>query len=494
MRSYLYDGFMPITSLRTWLTLSALIAPLAAAQTPPLRTLSSAAALSDARSARAAIELIHPGLDRYSPREDVNQAFDLLEQACATDISDRRFYALLSVALARVRCSHTKAEPWTAWTQGRRDSSTYFPVRLREEDGRMFVLRSADPAIAPGEEIIAIDGISAGVIMSTLLEAVPADGWTDSARRFALFASSDLDECEFDHYYPFFFGLRPVVAIHVRAPGVARSRVEHVTLVTASRRFEMLKEPVPSNNLDESITLSFPAEGVALLNIGTFVAYRKPLDPEDIYRPFFEQIAAKKSATLIIDLRGNGGGSDEAATDLLRYLAKEPFSPTGKQWVRTYRYGEFTDKLETWDRSVLTMPDEAFLPLENGYYEIRGSPQPRFDPIEPTFRGRVLALCGPANASGATLCLAAMRARFGVTLVGEPTGGSAEGPTAGVILFLPLPNSGIRVRIPAVRSITGLPEVSAAGGLTPDVLVACTIAAELAGRDPVLERAIELAR
>ncbi len=464
------------------------------AQIPPPRALSPEAALDDVRLARRAIETIHPGLDRYGAPGITGAAFDVLERESESGITDQRLYALLSAALASVRCSHTKAEPWKEWTAARETGATYFPLRFREESGRMLVARSASPAIIAADEVIAIDGVPAGVIMATILNAVPADGWTDGARRFALFNSSDLDECEFDHYYPFYFGGGGERVIEVRTAGATRSRLARVSLVTRAARREALRQPAAARNLDESITLTFPQEGVALLRIGTFVAYRKQLDPETIYRPYFEEIATKGAASLIIDLRSNGGGSDEAALDLLRFIAKEPFAPRGSRWVKAYRFGDLRDKLETWDPSVLDMPDEAFRKLENGYYEVLSPQVPAFAPLAPAFTGRVIALCGPANASGATLCLATMRSRFGVTLAGEPTGGSADGPTAGIIFFVTLPNSGIRVRVPAIRSVSGMNDAAAAGGLTPDVDVRSTLADELAGRDPVLEAALGLAQ
>ena len=37
--------------------------------------------------------------------------------------------------------------------------------------------------------------------------------------------------------------------------------------------------------------------------------------------------------------------------------------------------------------------------------------------------------------------------------VGEPTGGNPGGATAGIIFFVKLPNSGIKVRVPVQRTV-----------------------------------------
>ena len=74
--------------------------------------------------------------------------------------------------------------------------------------------------------------------------------------------------------------------------------------------------------------------------------------------------------------------------------------------------------------------------------------------------------------------------------MGEPTGGSAEGPTAGVMLFLKLPHSGIVMRVPAMRSWVNVEHPQPGRGVMPDVVVVPTFEDWLAGRDAVLEAAV----
>lgn len=459
----------------------------------PSRVIPAAQAAADAALARRAVELIHPGLDRYTPKPQVAAAFDRLQAACATDITERDFYAALSLALADIRCSHTKAEPSKAWAEWRKQTPSYLPLRFIQHDHRMIVTRSAAPGLQPGDEIVRINALPAHQVLSTILAAVPADGWTDNARRFALSSMSDLDESEFDHFFPAFFTCAESAQLEVRSPNDARSRLISVPLLTQSARRAALAQPPVARNLDEAVSLQIKPNGLAVLRVGTFVAYRKPIPPADIYRPLFQQLAAEKTHTLILDLRDNGGGSDNAAIDLARFLVAKAFTLAPAKWIRTACFGDLTDKLETWDRSVLSLPEQALKDLGNGYLQVQTPPAPQYEPLEPAFTGRLIVLCGPANASGATLFMAFLRERRETTLVGEPTGGNAEGPTAGTILFLPLPSTGIKVRIPAIRSVTGIASANPAGGLHPDVLVRPTLSDILTGRDVVLQRAIDLA-
>lgn len=78
-----------------------------------------------------------------------------------------------------------------------------------------------------------------------------------------------------------------------------------------------------------------------------------------------------------------------------------------------------------------------------------------------------------------------------IRLVGEETGGSSEGPTAGVIMFLELPKSKIRVRIPVYRSYTKVKNFVRGKGLIPDVKVSSTLSDLITRRDRALEIAIK---
>jgi len=470
------------------LSVIAAFATLLAAVAPPDDPVPGA--LSDVRLARRALEMIHPGYDRYTDRAVLDNAFDSLERDAADGLPARTLFARLSDVAALIRCGHTKLEPSSAWAEHRADHPTYLPLRFTAADGRMIVTASGSPELRPGDEVLSIDARPAGELLARILTMVPSDGWTDSCRRFALGGMSDLDDCEFDHFLPFIHPLADHASLEVRSNDAPRSRLVRVPLMTRAARTAAIGAPPQPRDFDKSITLDIRGD-IGVLRIGTFVAYRSPSNPDDVLRPYFERLRDAGAKTLILDLRDNGGGSDSAAIALARYLVAAPFTPTTKSWVRCYRFGDLADRLETWDRSVLNMPESLFQDLGNGYFELQREAQ-TFDPLTPTFTGRVIALCGPANQSGATLFLAGLRARRAATLVGEPTGGAPDGPTAGIIFFLPLPESGFRLRIPAIRSVTGI-ACEPGQGLIPDVLVRPTIDDLLAGRDPVLDAAKAIA-
>lgn len=107
------------------------------------------------------------------------------------------------------------------------------------------------------------------------------------------------------------------------------------------------------------------------------------------------------------------------------------------------------------DRDALFNPAlDRFTKSEDGQFDLR--PQFAADvlqerkPAPQAFEGPVTVLIGPANASGATMVVAKLRDMGRGRLVGAPSGGSADGPTASTIFNVKLPNSGISVRVPVV--------------------------------------------
>ena len=233
----------------------------------------------------------------------------------------------------------------------------------------------------------------------------------------------------------------------------------------------------------------------AILRVDTFVNYREPVDAMEKLGRVFGEINERGVAHLVVDLRRNGGGSDDAAIALLRHLISEPIEVASGAAVRALTIPkDVREHAETWDWGALERDRSDYERWgETGLYIEKGAAPIRVPPADDAFGGRVTVLSSRGNASGSTMLIATLQQRAGVRVVGEPTGGSVEGPTAGVIIFVELPASGVRVRVPCLRTITGLSPRAPGMGVTPDLLVAPTPEGEFAGRDEVLEAALEAA-
>lgn len=462
--------------MRTLLICLCLLVP-AALPAYQAKTLGPEQAAADVALTRQALEVIHPGLHRYTPKAEMDAAFARLEERVKQPISDVELYGELSLLLAKIRCDHTKAELPGALSKYRKENPTHLPFRFRLFDGRMYVASSNQ--LARGTEILSINGVAVPEILARISPAVSIDGFTDAVIPAKLEADSDLMGSDFDQFYPVFFGFPDELKVEV--PG----RTVPLKPVTYAQWQSLPWPSVDGAEFHKTTTWKWIDAKTAYLRIDTFVNYRNPVDPATLYDPIFQ--AVRDAEHLVVDLRENGGGSTDASEGLARYLLEKPFVLTRSVRLKAIRYGELPKYIETWgDRKALfEAPEERFRKLPDGWYEeIRDAA-----PAEPSpyrFKGRVTVLTGPGNGSGSTMLIAKLKDEGRVRLVGMPTGGSAEGPTGGQIFFLKLPESGITVRVPAKRSLTNISTFKPGLGVAPDVEVRPTLADFLAGRDPAL--------
>lgn len=174
--------------------------------------------------------------------------------------------------------------------------------------------------------------------------------------------------------------------------------------------------------------------------------------------------AIRGARGLILDVRGNGGGSTSVAYRVLSWLTDKPLP--GSRW----RTREYKPAFRAWGRP------------EGWHHGKHDDVQPKDDP----FLGPVVVLTGPATFSAAEDFLVVLKASGRARLVGTATGGSTGQPLS----IKGLPGGGTarictkRDTFPDGTEFVGI-------GVLPDVVVQPTIADFVAGRDTVFERGLE---
>jgi Peptidase family S41 len=459
-------------------------------------TLTAEQASADVALMRTALEEAHPGLYRYVAKPEIDAAFAKLEKRAKTPITDVELHGEISLLLATIRCDHTKAEFSEALTKYRNESPTHLPFRFKLFDKRMFVFGgdSRPRSLPCGAEILAINDQPVGTILDRLANAISIDGFTDASRQTKLAADSDLMGSDFDQFYPVFYGFSPRFKLSVMMPNETQAKT--VTLDAITFR-EWVKLPWQSNayrgEFYKSIDWKLLGNKTAILKIDTFVNYRNPVDPASFYAGFFKVLNSAKVEHLIIDLRENGGGSGDATVALASFLLDKPFVWNKPIQQKAIRFGAWSKYVETWGnaKEIFEPPVENFRKLANGFYEritSEDTPDQRPSSIAADrFQGRVTVLSSPVNASGTTMLIAKLKDEKRITVVGEATGGSAEGPTAGRLFFLKLPNSGIVVRVPNYWNLMSIATFTQGKGVAPDVEVTPKLEDFLAGKDRILE-------
>ena len=349
-----------------------------------------------------------------------------------------------------------------------------------------------------GEEVLSLDGDPVAERLAAAREFMPVDGFTDHVRDEQLASSGEFLGSGFDHFDALLNPDDGEVQLEVRGlDGVVRTQ----TLPRIGfADFRALRGEARWRNFsdDDAVTVERPASGVAVLNVETFVNYRTPVPPRRVFSPIFEQLNADGVETLIVDLRRNGGGSTDAMQGLLSHLTREtPIQVLTQILVNTYDFDGLREYIDTWDPAALDPDPSLFTQRPDQRFEVSSRADTQlvpFERAEHAFQGDIILLTSQANASGATQLIGVLRNQGHVTLVGEETGGTQEGPTAGIIWFVELPNSGIVVRVPWLFQRSAVQDPVIGYGYAPDIEAPDTYESWMAGRDPALEAAIAAAR
>lgn len=453
-------------------------------------------ARADIAAVRRAMDHAYPGFGRFADRAAFEAALDQLEASPPAD--SRALYAGLARALAVLQDSHLVLEADADWDRHAARDAVFAPWRCDIREGRVYAAAVAAPARAeglyPGNEVLTIDGVPAADYVSAAAALLPQDGDSARAREAQLCGQGDFPGSDLDHYAAFLFPLEETQALTVRgADGEARQvAVSRLTLADLAGAFGGTWANRAADAERDLVYLPLSDDGAYLRVAG----FEQGKEGQELLSAAFEDMFLRGARSLVLDLRGNSGGSTLMALTLLRYLSEERVRMVTLAVASAPDLSEIADIVRVSDRRLLAPDNGLFAPFAGGGWRADG---PDFDgmlvdykPLQPAFGGELYVLIDPLTDSSAALVAAKLKQAGRATLIGEATGGSAEGPVAGMFAFLSLPNSGHMLHIPLLRQY-GQPAERPEQGVAPDVKLRPALADLIAGRDPVLARALELA-
>lgn len=258
-------------------------------------------------------------------------------------------------------------------------------------------------------------------------------------------------------------------------------------LTLARDRFRTTREWMRSpDDRRPLLELAWPSPEIAHLTLNSF-SDRSLASRVDSLLP-----SLRNARGIVVDLRRNGGGNDVIAASVLARFARGPF--IGTPW-RARVNDAYYRALGSFGRSTLerALPaeDSAVVELALRHYAGDAWRREEADTLRPVFEGErittpMVLLVGRGTGSAAENLLLRLPDDPRFRTVGSPTAASTGQP-----LVFALPGGGVgQVVTRAVLLHDGTPLVKT--GVVPDVRVEPTIEDVREGRDPVLERAMEL--
>lgn len=303
------------------------------------------------------------------------------------------------------------------------------PVRIAAIEGQAVVMDEGE--LPRGSIILTVDGAPAAAVRARMQETLQSSTTQSSAQLSAEYILRGPADSEVD--------------VVVQLP-------DGDTRTCTLRRAEGLPARLPFVAHDLG-------GGIWHVELNTYAT----METADQFHAHFASFNGVRA--LILDVRENGGGSGTVGHSILARLLSEPCH------VSAVRLPLYCPTFRAWGLSQRWLSRPV------------GSIQP--DTSRPRFDGPVAALSGPSTGSAAEDFLVAFQDSRRGLIIGGPSCGSTGQP-----LYVQLPGGGaFRVCTKRDTHPDGTPFVGR--GIQPDLPCAPTLAGVIAGRDEVLERAVQ---
>lgn len=426
---------------------------------------------------RAALEESHPGLYWHTPKTALDHAFDSTYAAISRPMNTLEYARLIFPIVYMIGCGHTFSNLPSQTTDYLSKEGKFFPFEIVFKNGKAYVQNnnSNNQSIKPGDEILEIDHQTIDRINKRLFQFISADNNTATGK----FKVLKYNFADFYNYY-----IEAVDTFHIKIRTGSRTKFVNIEALSnstiaknkKSSSIKKARQPIKLSDKILSLTV-LPKKSIAILKVRNFI---DPLIEAQgskfgiFIDSAFTQIKKQNAKVLIIDIRGNPGGSSGNSSTLFSYLTDIPFRADQYWEVKTLPlpYIDFSGIGDSEGNSI-ALKKQDFVEASNGRYRLKHYPS--YDTILPNinrFDGKVYVLIdGWVGSEAAAFASLVHHSRRG-TFVGEETGGNYNGCTAGILGRTVLPTTKLRITIPVFKIVrfTGADDENE--GIRPDHLVA----------------------
>lgn len=459
--------------------------------------------IEDCSILKLALVKLHPGLYRYNDEASFLNAYNELINVSGDSISLENAFLIISEFLAKIKCGHTYANPYN---QNENLAEVIFEGKNKlpftfTMIGKEMVIANdvSGDDLGKGSKVIEINGIPVERIIDDLLKYSDGDGSNEGQRLNNLNVTGFGDYEFFDIYFPLL--VPPVEGKYELDYNNLLSRAgslgASVMAISRDERRSRLegKLGLKQESYDDQWKFKILDKNSALLSIGTFVTYQMKLDWKKFLTDSFGELNNQRIPNLIMDIRGNSGGTTGVVTEMISYLTAEPIDVLmERRLVRYVKVPEVLDPyLSTWDNSFKDRTGTVEI-YDDKYYSLKEETNKVnvINPKENPYPGKTYLLVDAANSSATFILAKTLKENGLATLVGQTTGGNQKGINGGQLMFLDLPNTGIEVDIPLIGYFpAGNPPDA---GLEPDVKISVSIKDFANGIDTEMNYVLEQTR
>lgn len=443
---------------------------------------------------RNILEESHPSLYWYTPKDSIDYYFEVGYSRLNDSLPEYKFRNILSYVASKFHCGHTSVRASKqAMRYSEKTLSFALPFSVKAWPDTVMVtfnLNRKDSNVTRGALLKSIEGRPVQSIVDSFFTYLSGDGY-NTTHKFQTLSNGGT----FRNMYGSIYGLRPKMKVdYMDTAGVLKSAIVNVYNPAADT--PRLRPAFHKPSRKERRAMAFQnarnlridtALNTAVMEVNSFT---KEFGLRKFFRQSFKKIRKQNVQNLVIDLRGNGGGSVVLSNLLTKYIADKPFKIADSIYA-VKRKSHYSRYIENYLQSRLFL---LFMTHKkaDGRYHFRYFENKYFKPKKKNhFEGHVYVLTGGNTFSAATLFAETVKGQSNVTLVGEETGGGAYGNTAWLIPDVILPNTKVRFRLPLFRLVIDK-DAQKGRGVMPDVEALPTTEAIRRNADFKMEKVVEL--
>lgn len=435
----------------------------------------------DAEVFRNVVLAMHPVIGIYEPKKYYEQLFSTYINSITDSLTERDFRLKSKLVAEELHCGHTEviysSEYYKVIKKERLNFSPYVFIPIQNKVYMIANLnKKSDSTLKHGIEITKINGFGVDSIQRYCKRFISVDGFNNTAKNHYL-------QLSFNIYFPALFGRPDSFTVEYKDG----KQLKNLTYAAFKPK---AFPPLPLSPKDDSLFTKYRRAKMSyrylatdkksmLLKIEKFSRKRS----DRAYRKIFRKLKKYKSENLIIDLRNNGGGSLENSYRLVSYLIDTAKTQTLRTTIKNYPYRKYTH-----GNFVFKLTRFAFVII--GKKIVRHDTDDFVYTIKPHKRNhydkKLYVLINGGSFSASCLVAAYLKDHNRATFIGEETGGAIEGCNAGITPYYKLPNTKIKIRVPAFRIIHDVAPAITGHGIIPDYKI------EYAIRDILSRKDLEL--
>lgn len=492
----------------------------------------------DIRYAQRKLFQMHPDIDLFKPKSEINASFDSLVQRINQPLLQKQFFMQLSPVIASIRQGHTTIRPLMP-KQNKEERKTnkgslapFAQFKLFEENEHYYITKdlTIDSSLKIGTELKAINGIAPNQIADSFKQILLGDGFNQS-----YYAQAKYNRL--GAMYELLYGSKDTLELTLASDGqtnkqlitrkyksemaaaktkdsLAKATIDSIKLATnkdtlqeANKATATSKKQKETLQKADSNLLKFgtdnfgkPLKELQIIDSQTAILTIKIFSDNMFsvaknYKTIFETLKKRNIQNLIIDLRGNPGGAIKEIGILNSYITKgDEYITINPDATTTSRY-----KMAFW--RLNGMPKGLYpiaMPFVIGKainYRINTKPngdgtfthkntdsKPRKAKTD-KFTGNIYMITDGGTFSAASFVAANFKSEERGLIVGSETGGTYNGTVAGQLPVLKLKGTKMQLRIGTIHLKPAQPKGEFGRGVMPDVTIVPSLEDVLKGKD-----------